>query len=309
MAEQIPLTLLDLAELLTFIHADDRDTWLAVAMGVKAEFGEAGFDTWNAWSQTGDRNIDTSSLEKTAESLQKAKEQALAFQAALDLEGSRASGLGQWMMQTFIRSEQVKVSFLGQKRVLQDLMRDYESGSITTETFARRAASARANLNLLDESDLSSLDSAIESAKQQMQSLGDSTRSTLDGLKMELLQLKGTEEEIEAARFASRRRDLQAQQAEARQSGDGAAVANLQQALRTLSEIERETVNKRVQETQQKASAQAAVVAPIAAQPQQLPKIIRLETRQGQAVELGLQSDTDETRLLGILESAGLRSR
>lgn len=54
MAEKVPLALTDLAELLTFIHADDRDTWLAVAMGVKAEFGEAGFDTWNAWSQTGE---------------------------------------------------------------------------------------------------------------------------------------------------------------------------------------------------------------------------------------------------------------
>jgi len=52
--ESVPLTLNDLAELLTFIHADDRDTWLAVAMGVKAEFGEAGFDAWDAWSQSGD---------------------------------------------------------------------------------------------------------------------------------------------------------------------------------------------------------------------------------------------------------------
>ncbi|WP_313489033.1 DUF5906 domain-containing protein [Stutzerimonas nitrititolerans] len=54
MSEKVPLTLIDLAELLTFIHADDRDTWLAVAMGVKAEFGEAGFDAWDGWSQTGD---------------------------------------------------------------------------------------------------------------------------------------------------------------------------------------------------------------------------------------------------------------
>ncbi len=54
MAEPVLLALTDLAELLSFIHADDRDTWLAVAMGVKAEFGEAGFDAWNAWSQTGE---------------------------------------------------------------------------------------------------------------------------------------------------------------------------------------------------------------------------------------------------------------
>jgi hypothetical protein len=125
---------------------------------------------------------------------------------------------------------------------------------------------------------------------------------------MELLQLKGTEEEIEKARFASRRRDLQAQQAEARQSGDGSAVANLQAALRTLNEIERESSRKRTQDAQQKAAEQVTKAAP-PVQPQQPPKIIRLETTRGQSVEVGLQSDTDETRLLGILEGAGLRSR
>jgi len=54
MVDRVPLTLADLGELLQYIGADDRDTWLAVAMGVKAEFGEAGFDAWNAWSQTGE---------------------------------------------------------------------------------------------------------------------------------------------------------------------------------------------------------------------------------------------------------------
>lgn len=54
MGDLVPLTLADLGELLQYIGADDRDTWLAVAMGVKAEFGEAGFDAWNAWSQTGE---------------------------------------------------------------------------------------------------------------------------------------------------------------------------------------------------------------------------------------------------------------
>ena len=244
-----------------------------------AEMSAAALDAFDAMqgSNSIDPAVDTSSLEKTTESLQKAKEQALLFQGALDLEGSRASGLGRWMMETFIRSEQVKVSFLGQKRVLQD------------------------------ESDLSSLVGAIEAAHQKMQALGDSTLSTLEGLQMELLQLQGTEEEIEKARFASRRRDLQAQQSEARQSGDSTAVANLQQALRTLSQIERESTSKREREAQQKQVEQVAKVAPVPAQ--QPAKIIRLETSRGQTVEVGLQSADDETRLLGILESAGLRSR
>lgn len=52
MSERTPLTVADLQELLSYIPAHDRDTWVAVAMGVKAEFGEAGFDAWDTWSQT-----------------------------------------------------------------------------------------------------------------------------------------------------------------------------------------------------------------------------------------------------------------
>ncbi len=51
MNDRVPLTVADLQELLSYIPADDRDTWVAVAMGVKAEFGEAAFDAWDAWSQ------------------------------------------------------------------------------------------------------------------------------------------------------------------------------------------------------------------------------------------------------------------
>lgn len=276
-----------------------------------AELSEAALAAFDALQGINnvDRNIDTSSIDKTAASLEKAKEQALAFQGALDLEGSRATLLGQWMMQTFIRSEQVKAAFLGQKIALQTLMQQYESGAMTTQQFASQAAAVRGQLTLLDESDLSGLESAIEAANQKMQQMGASTRSTLEGLQMELLQLKGTEEEIEKARFASRRRELQAQQAEARQSGDSQAVGNLGAALRTLQEIERESSRKRVQEAQQKATEHAAKAAAPPVQPQQPAKIIRLETSRGQTVEVGVQSDTDETRLLGILESAGLRSR
>lgn len=39
---------------LSFIDATDRDTWLRMAMAVKSELGESGFDTWDAWGQTAD---------------------------------------------------------------------------------------------------------------------------------------------------------------------------------------------------------------------------------------------------------------
>lgn len=37
---------------LSFISAEDRDTWLRMAMALKSELGEAGFEIWNGWSQT-----------------------------------------------------------------------------------------------------------------------------------------------------------------------------------------------------------------------------------------------------------------
>ncbi len=38
-------------EALHFIPACDRDTWVKMGMAVKSEFGDAGFDVWDAWSQ------------------------------------------------------------------------------------------------------------------------------------------------------------------------------------------------------------------------------------------------------------------
>jgi putative DNA primase/helicase len=37
---------------LSFIPNDDRDIWLKMAMAIKSEFGEEGFDMWDAWSST-----------------------------------------------------------------------------------------------------------------------------------------------------------------------------------------------------------------------------------------------------------------
>jgi putative DNA primase/helicase len=44
----------EIAHALSFVPANDRDTWIAMGMAVKAELGEAGFDIWNNWSQGDD---------------------------------------------------------------------------------------------------------------------------------------------------------------------------------------------------------------------------------------------------------------
>lgn len=37
---------------LSYVPADDRDTWVTMAMAIKSEAGDDGFDAWDHWSQT-----------------------------------------------------------------------------------------------------------------------------------------------------------------------------------------------------------------------------------------------------------------
>lgn len=43
-----------IASALSYIPADEREVWVSMAMAVKFELGDAGFDLWDAWSRTAD---------------------------------------------------------------------------------------------------------------------------------------------------------------------------------------------------------------------------------------------------------------
>lgn len=259
--------------------------------------------------------IDTSNLDATRQSLQQVTKALAGLQSQ---SGSPfTSSIGKWQLATQRASLETQQAFLSQKASLQSLMASYESGAMTTRQFVAAASGAKRALGLLDDSDLSSLESAIRSAKQQMQQMEQSTRSTLEGLQDELDQLQGREEGIERRRFAARQRELQAQLAEAQAGGNTEAVANAQRALGLLRQVEAETAQQRQREEQQKlvdaqkaateaAAPAAATAAP--APPAAPAKVIRLESSRGKTVDVALQSDTDETNLLSILEDAGMRS-
>ncbi|MGH8507999.1 MAG: PriCT-2 domain-containing protein [Gammaproteobacteria bacterium] len=50
------------------VSAGDRDTWLRMAMAVKSELGDGGFDLWDEWSQTAD-NYDPKTARATWRSI------------------------------------------------------------------------------------------------------------------------------------------------------------------------------------------------------------------------------------------------
>lgn len=252
-------------------------------------------------------SIDTSSLDATRQSLAQVTAKLAELQRAA--ANPMMSSIGRWALETQQASLQAQQAFLGQKSALQSLMGDYERGNLTAREFVRSANSMRRALSLLDDSDLSSLESAIAAAEQRMQQMGESTRSTLDSLQDELDNLQGRTEDIERRRFASRRRELEAQLAEANAQGDSQAVANASRALGMLRQIEAESAQQRQREEQQKRiEAQQAEKPAGSEQPQAPSKVIRLEVPGRQPVDVAVSSDTDETNLLGILEQAGLRA-
>lgn len=252
-------------------------------------------------------SIDTSSLEATRTSLESVSKALGEVRATLAMP--MQSSLARWMAETQQASLQTQQAFLSQKAGLQDLMRDYERGSITAQQFVRRANGMKTALSLLDSSDLSGLESAIEAANQRMQQMGQSTRSTLESLQDELDGLQGRQDDIERRRFAARQRELQAQVAEAQAGGDAQAVANANRALGLLRQIEAESAQARQAEEQKKRMEAQQATQPAAQQSAPAPsKTIRLEVPGRGAVDVGVNSDADETKLLTLLEQAGLRS-
>lgn len=282
---------------------------LTAARTPLANMSEAALAAFDALQgiQNFDAQIDMESIEGLREGLLKVKDEAAALQAELGMIGSRDYGLGIWMRETALRSREVQARFLEQRLELQKLMDGYERGSTSLASFVGAARSAQNNLDLLDSSDLSQLESAIASAEQRMQQLGESSRNTLASLQDELDKVRGNEDAIERRRAAQRRRELEQQLSEARQGGDSQAVANLQQSLSLLRQIEAETAQQREQQANQQRAAQQQATPTAPAQQAEPTKVIRLETARGRRVDVSVPAGGEDA-LLGILEEAGLRS-
>jgi tape measure domain-containing protein len=255
--------------------------------------------------KSADLELDTSSLEATSRSLEKVSKQLGAVGSAM--VDPLTSRLGKWALSAQRASLETQQAYLGQKASLQSLMERYESGQMTLAGFANAAASAKSRLGLLDDSDLSGLESAIKSAKEQMKQLGESTRGTLESLQDELDGLEGREADIQRRRFAARQRELQAQLAEAQASGDANAVSNAARALGVLRQIEAATEQQRVREEQKKRIEGEQRPGGEGAQAQMPSKVIRLEVKE-RSVDVAVNDAADETKLLSLLEDAGLRS-
>ncbi|WP_419533709.1 tape measure protein [Endozoicomonas sp.] len=218
------------------------------------------------------------------------------------------TGISSWMNETAKNAAYVKSQYLEQKIALEELLESYELGGSTARSFIRQGERAADTMNLLNNQDLDRLNNAIRSAEQNMASLGESSRNTLNSLQDELDELQGRQSDIEQRRYQTQRDDLKAQQAEAIAKGDQEAIKNITSALRISEQIYNERIrqanNEKAQILQEN---QVSTSAPTTRTTQPAPqKIIQLEYPGG-AVNVGIDS-TDETKLLEALKNAGMRT-
>ena len=128
----------------------------------------------------------------------------------------------------------------------------------------------------------------------------DSARDTVQGLRDELLQLTGTQEEIQRRQFERREQDLREQLRQASEQGAGDAVAQYRDALQLNREVYQARRDQQRNEQLQQQQEQA--------QRQPVRKTeVTLKNDRGDRVTV-TAAEGEDAAFLKLLFEAGLRS-
>lgn len=201
------------------------------------------------------------------------------------------------------------------QRRVRELLDDYSAGEVSAKTLIRRAEFMIASFKQLDQSDLSSLKSAIESARSSMDALHTSSKATVESLRDELDKLQGNTQALMQREYQRRLTDLQSQLKEARASGSRESVQNLEEAISLASQVFNEQLRaakaeenrKRQEAFQQRQAAQGDTGAftPGSQPARETLHGLRLTGPHGD--EAVIQADSKSlATVIAILEQAGM---
>jgi hypothetical protein len=205
------------------------------------------------------------------------------------------------------------------------LVEQVDAGAFSLSQLAEMSETAADRFNLLDDQRLSGLQSAIDSARNKLESLTSTADNTLNSLRQRLAEISGDTEAAQQLQYEAERARLQEQLELARQAGADEAAADYSQALKTLEEIHRieqrnraEAQNERERQAEerqrqleqaererQRESRQQSTTTNNNQRSQRSSQTITLQTPGGRSVDV---ETSDPDALLRVLESAGLRS-
>lgn len=186
----------------------------------------------------------TDSTVATASSSDKAKRSIDDLGAAMVSLGD--TGFVRFMNEAAVQALTVEASFYAQAQSADSLAQSLndmaDSGTGNMEAMIRSAESARATMDLLDQTRLDSLQSAIDRARGSMDSLRESSEAALDAARRALLQQQGDQRAILELDRKQKIAELDKQIAAAQAANDIESLSNLQKAL----DLEERTYNLKV---------------------------------------------------------------
>ncbi len=226
-----------------------------------------------------------------------------------------ASGVSQFAAEVEQAKNQTLIAWSQQELAYRDLMTAISDGSLQGEQLVRQAERAQNQFDLLDQQSLSALQSAIASARTEMDAFSDSAANTLTGLQNELDRLRGNMDAVEQRRLAQQRAELEAQIEQARALGDQQALNDLQEALKVLEQINQERQKQQAEDAKQ-ANNDRTNRSDTASSNQTTSQQETQQPSRNQTVDLQLPSGTatisgdpaDMNRFMEYLEQAGLRA-
>lgn len=221
-----------------------------------------------------------------------------------------ASGISSFAAEVEAAKNRTLIAFNQQKLAYQDLMNSIEDGSLQGNALVQQAEAAIDRFDLLDQQDLSTLRSAISSARSELDTFNQSAENTLTNLQNELDRMRGNLEDVEKRRFEQQKAELQAQIEQAKALNDQDALRDLQQSLDLLEEIHRERNRQIQQERQEQAEREKPDPQPPTPPPSSTPsagQVVDLRLPDGQTATVsGSRADMDA--LLDYLAQAGARA-
>lgn len=238
--------------------------------GVMTSAREAVTSLSNAARNLFERKIGSNQLVKEARSAQDELEQVRqrlgevrqAISAArTDSWTATGSGFTRWALEMKQKSLEVEEAFYSQAAAAERLQNQIEAGGYSLAELERLSETVAGKFDLLDQTRLSSLQSAIDTTKAKVQQLSDSLSDTVASLRQELASLRGDTIELENLRYQEQKLELEQQLQNARELGDKEAIANAQTALdlqRQAYQIRLNQAKQQEEEERQRAAQQAA---------------------------------------------------
>ena len=201
-------------------------------------------------------NAFVSESESASEALARAEQRTSELAAAR--RRLTSSSFGAWFADTALAAAEVEEKFWRQAVAVENLTAKVNQGVYSLDDLNYLSETAANRFDVLDSQRLNGLQSAIESARNRLDSLNSSADSTLNSMRQRLASIRGDAEEEQRLQFEAERDRLLAQLNEARAAGADTAAASYREALETLEKINALETRNRIEEEKRERERKAA---------------------------------------------------